>query len=39
MARRLIPDVVHDQDVLALSPGTSVREASRRMADRRIGAA
>ncbi len=38
MARRLIPDVVHDQDVLALSPETSVREAARRMADRRIGA-
>ena len=38
MARRLIPDVVHGQDVLALSPETSVREAARRMADRRIGA-
>lgn len=38
MARRLIPDVVHDQDVLTLPPETSVREAARRMADRRIGA-
>lgn len=38
MIRRLIPDVVHDQDVLALPPETPVREAARRMSARRIGA-
>ncbi|MSP47782.1 MAG: CBS domain-containing protein [Alphaproteobacteria bacterium] len=38
MFRRLIPDVVRDQDILALPPEASVREAARRMADRRIGA-
>jgi CBS domain-containing protein len=38
MARRLIPDVVRDQELLVLGPEASVREAARRMADRRIGA-
>ena len=39
MARHLIPDVVHGQDLLTVAPGASVREAARRMTDRRIGAA
>jgi CBS domain-containing protein len=39
MARQLIPDVVHQQDLLTLAPGASVREAARRMTDRRVGAA
>lgn len=38
MVRRLIPDVVNNQDLLTLTPETSVREAARRMADREIGA-
>jgi CBS domain-containing protein len=38
MARRLIPDVVRDQELLVLGPEASVREAARRMADRRFGA-
>lgn len=39
MARQLIPDVVHGQDLLTLAPDASVREAARSMTDRRIGAA
>jgi CBS domain-containing protein len=38
MVRRLIPDVVNNQDLLTLTPETTVHEAARRMADRRIGA-
>ena len=39
MIRRLIPDVVNSQDLLSVTPETSVREAARHMADRRVGAA
>jgi len=39
MARRLIPDVANNQDVLSLTAETSVREAAQHMADRRVGAA
>jgi CBS domain-containing protein len=39
MARRIIPDVVHDQELVQLAPGATVREAARRMAERRVGAA
>jgi CBS domain-containing protein len=39
MARRIIPDVVHDQELVQLAPGATVREAARKMAERRVGAA
>lgn len=34
----IVPDVVKDQDLIVLPPRTSVREAARVMAERRIGA-
>ena len=39
MARKIMPDVVHDQDLVQLAPQATVREAARKMADRRVGAA
>ncbi|MBI1779535.1 MAG: CBS domain-containing protein [Proteobacteria bacterium] len=39
MIRKIIPDVVHDQDLVQLTPDQSVREAARQMAARRVGAA
>jgi CBS domain-containing protein len=36
--RKLMPDVVHDQTPLTLSPDTTVKEACRRMQDRRASA-
>jgi CBS domain-containing protein len=38
MVRKLIPDVVSNQDLVAVTPETTVREAARHMADRRVGA-
>lgn len=36
--RKLVPDVIGDQDLVALPPGANVRQAAIRMAERRIGA-
>jgi len=36
--RKLMPDVVHDQTPLTLPPDTTVKEACRRMHDRRASA-
>lgn len=38
MVRRLIPDVVQNQDLLKLPGSATVREAARRMKSRRVGA-
>jgi CBS domain-containing protein len=38
MNRRIIPDVVHDQDLLRLPPTATVREAAREMRARHVGA-
>jgi CBS domain-containing protein len=38
MNRRIIPEVVHDQDLLHLSPAATVREAARAMRQRHVGA-
>lgn len=38
MVRRLIPDVVHDQDLLKLPGSATVRAAAQRMKSRRVGA-
>ncbi len=39
MARKIIPDVVQGQKLLELAPTTTVRDAARQMAERRVGAA
>ncbi len=39
MSRKIIPDVVHDQELVQLAPEETVREAARQMAARRVGAA
>ena len=39
MVRKIIPDVVHDQELVQLAPEATVREAARQMAGRRVGAA
>ena len=36
MVRKLIPDVVHDQRLLTLSPTATVRDAARKMAKRDV---
>ncbi len=38
MTRKLMPDVVHDQDPVTLGPGASVQDACRQMRDRSVGA-
>lgn len=38
MTRRIIPDVVKDQDILTLPPTATVRQAAVAMAERRVGA-
>ena len=38
MARKIIPDVVHDQELVQLAPDATVREAARQMAARQVGA-
>ena len=38
MVRRLMPDVVHGQDLLKLPGSAMVREAAQRMRSRRVGA-
>lgn len=38
MTRKLMPDIVHDQDPVTLGPGASVLDACRRMRDDRVGA-
>jgi CBS domain-containing protein len=39
MGRRVVPEVVSGQDLLTIGPDASVRDAARRMTERRIGAA
>ena len=39
MVRRVVPEVVSGQDLLTIGPDASVRDAARRMTERRIGAA
>jgi CBS domain-containing protein len=36
MVRKLVPDIVHDQQLLTLSPQTSVRDAARAMVARDV---
>ena len=36
MLRKLVPEVVHDQRLLALPPGETVRQAAREMARRNV---
>ena len=38
MSRKIIPEVVHDQDLLQLPSSATVREAARRMRTRDVGA-
>ena len=38
MAFRVVSDLVHDQDVLTVDPALSVREATRGMDVRNVGA-
>jgi len=38
MSRKIIPEVVHDQDLLQLPSSATVREAARRMRTRHVGA-
>jgi CBS domain-containing protein len=39
MKKRIVPDIVDQQELWTITPHTSVREAARLMAHRRIGAA
>jgi CBS domain-containing protein len=39
MKQRIVPDIVDQQDLWTITPQTTVREATRLMAHRRIGAA
>ena len=39
MKKRIVPDIVDQQELWTITPQTSVREAARLMAHRRIGAA
>jgi CBS domain-containing protein len=39
MVRKIMPDVVHDQELVQLGSEASVRQAAREMAQRRVGAA
>lgn len=39
MKRRIVPDIINQQELWTISPQTSIREAARLMAHRRIGAA
>jgi CBS domain-containing protein len=39
MKRKIVPDIVDQQELWTISPQTTVREAARLMAHRRIGAA
>ena len=39
MKRRIVPDIVDQQELWTITPQTSVREAARLMTQRRIGAA
>ena len=38
MNRKIIPEVVHDQDLLHMPPAATVREAARAMRQRHVGA-
>ena len=38
MSRKIIPEVVHDQNLLHLPPTATVREAAREMRNRHVGA-
>ena len=38
MQRRIVPDIVQNQDIRTLAPGDSVRSAVDLMAERHIGA-
>lgn len=38
MSRKIIPEVVHDQDLLQLPSSATVREAAQRMRNRHVGA-
>ena len=39
MKRRIVPDIVNQQELWTITPQTTVRDATRLMAQRRIGAA
>ncbi len=38
MARRIIPDIVHDQTMISVAPNDTVRSVARLMSDHQIGA-